>query len=294
MKKPKWIFLGVLSILLFYIIFYFNINSPYNYLTAKIGAMSGNLIYPQCEYQGQDLDRLNRISETMNFKVEHVDCDIFYTRGMDVYYEIMAHEISELNGKDWLSKLDYDKLDSFIQKKQGQSIDRWNVHVAKDSIIETIIDTVMEGQLSLFKWKIVSENSIDSIINLLKTKERYILWGDNNELNKMPTPKSEKDTLIMNTENFKIFELANCGIGYYGMQKHLLGEDSLDVYLFGYDELEDWNDHKAIRFTYVENVGVLTMFGAIYWKSELKMWIIGNRKIRNEEVDFSKLYALSW
>lgn len=90
------------------LISFFNLFSRYSFLSAHYDLWTIGIVYPQCEFDGADLERLNSISKEMGFEVRKVDCDIFYTRGMDNYYKIMSSRIEERNGIEWLNEL-YDK-----------------------------------------------------------------------------------------------------------------------------------------------------------------------------------------
>lgn len=100
MRIVKKIVIGFLVVLTFVIGSSFDLFSRYNVLTAHIDLMRGTLIYPQCEFEGDDLDDINPFSQKeMGFEVVYTDCDLFYTRGMDDYY-IMFERIEERNGKN--------------------------------------------------------------------------------------------------------------------------------------------------------------------------------------------------
>ena len=83
----------------------YNLFASYNIISATIDKLNGDLIYPQCEYEGKELKILNKISSEMSFSVVYTNCEVFYTKGMKDYCKIMDKEISEINGDDWLNKL---------------------------------------------------------------------------------------------------------------------------------------------------------------------------------------------
>lgn len=87
------------------LISFFNLLSRYSFLSAHYDLLTIGLVYPQCEFEGADLEQLNSISTEMGFEVRNVDCDLFYTKGMDNYYEIMSSRIEERNGSYWLNEL---------------------------------------------------------------------------------------------------------------------------------------------------------------------------------------------
>lgn len=62
-------------------------------------------MYPQCEYNISELSHINSNSDELGYKVVHVDCDLFYTRGMNNYCSIMIRKIEEHNGQTWQKDL---------------------------------------------------------------------------------------------------------------------------------------------------------------------------------------------
>jgi len=101
----KKLFLILLTGVLLLTILHFNLYSSFNFITARIDKLNGELVYPQCEFHGQDLEKLNTVAKSMGFSVVYVDCELFYTNGMKSYYRIMDQTFSQKYGKDWLVKL---------------------------------------------------------------------------------------------------------------------------------------------------------------------------------------------
>ena len=81
----------------------YDLFNKYSILTAKYQLSNGETIYPQCEYSGPDLQRANEVSKEFGFIVVQVDCELFYSQGMENYYALMTNEIEKKNGTDWLS-----------------------------------------------------------------------------------------------------------------------------------------------------------------------------------------------
>lgn len=103
-KIKKIAFSLIALIILFAVMARYDLFNSYNGLRANYQIMTGTLVYPQCEFEGVELDRANEISSELGFKVVHVDCDKFYTTGMDAYYSAMSAEIEKRNGVDWLNR----------------------------------------------------------------------------------------------------------------------------------------------------------------------------------------------
>ena len=104
-KILKGLIYSVTIIIILYVIAHFNLFSSFNLITARLDKFNGNLVYPQCEFRGKDLDKLNTAASTIGFSAVYVDCELFYTNGMDSYYEIMDDVFTEKYGNNWLEKL---------------------------------------------------------------------------------------------------------------------------------------------------------------------------------------------
>jgi len=108
MNKLKKLSYTLLIIGIIVMLSYFDLFSRYNLITAYYDMYTIGLVYPQCEFKGKELNKLNMISSEMGFRVRHVDCDIFYTYGMHQYYDIMTSKIKIKYGQNWLNEL-YEK-----------------------------------------------------------------------------------------------------------------------------------------------------------------------------------------
>jgi hypothetical protein len=105
MKQLKKLSMAVMMSVIVFCLFYFNLLSRYSFISAFIDVYTIGLVYPQCEFQGDELKQLNSISTEMGFQVIYVDCDLFYTRGMNQYYGIMSSKIEAENGPNWLIEM---------------------------------------------------------------------------------------------------------------------------------------------------------------------------------------------
>lgn len=103
--KIKISLIIILVVLIFSISKYLNLFSEFNILTANIDRYNRSLVYPQCEFKGKDLDKMNKTAMKLGFKVVYVECELFYTRGMNSYYKIMNEEFKNKYGEDWLDTL---------------------------------------------------------------------------------------------------------------------------------------------------------------------------------------------
>jgi len=92
-------------VILILFIRHLDLFSRYNFITGYFDLYTTGLIYPQCEFDSENLRELNSISTEMGFKVIHIDCDLFYTKGLNQYYEIMSSRIEAKNGQDWIDDL---------------------------------------------------------------------------------------------------------------------------------------------------------------------------------------------
>lgn len=108
MKRLKKLSYTVLIICIIVMLSYFDLVSRYSLITAYYDMYTTGLVYPQCEFEDKELNELDMISREMGFRVRHVDCDLFYTKGMDQYYEIMTSNIEIKSGQNWLDEL-YEK-----------------------------------------------------------------------------------------------------------------------------------------------------------------------------------------
>ncbi len=104
-KLYKKLCLYLIALVLVFVTFHFNLFSSFNFITARLDKLNGKLVYPQCEFSGQDLVKLNEVSKSIGFTVVYVDCELFYTNGMESYYRIMNQAFSLKYGDDWLDRL---------------------------------------------------------------------------------------------------------------------------------------------------------------------------------------------
>ncbi|MBL4898683.1 MAG: hypothetical protein JKX76_03430 [Colwellia sp.] len=123
------------------IVSYFNIFSPYSYVTGTYDKLTGNLVYPQCEFEGKELSKLKARATEMGFSVVHVDCYLFYTRGMDSYYDIVKEELLKTHGDNWREELYQKRNNDDMPSTTFRTVDRKlvlesNLYPSKGKIID--------------------------------------------------------------------------------------------------------------------------------------------------------------
>ena len=140
-----------------------------------------------------------------------------------------------------------------------------------DSLTKVVIDTVENIQeLRLIKDFKISKKSIDSIITRIENCDKYYKSiGDS--LNSKPIP-NDSTILVMNEKNFNLFHISNLDLAYMGDRSFEFNEDSINIYWFAVDELDDWAEDKAHYFIYSVEYGVLQSLIPNFFSTPIYCW----------------------